>query len=137
MVRSTLNFFTYIALLVAVLYVGIWAGPKARQAYETFFPEPSFVLGDYSSFYAETGTPVVIFSTSTCPHCKHARELLTREQVAFHDFVTDQSADAQKKFATLGVEGVPVLFIGKRRIVGFNEAAILEALNLVRTSAQR
>jgi len=121
------------ALVAAIsLGGGLWMGPGLRGAYERLFPDPPYISGDFKALYRETGKLVVLFSTSTCPHCRHAREFLDREHVEYQDFVVDQSADAERRFAALKGRPVPLLFIGDRRIVGFREDTIRESLALIR-----
>ena len=124
------------ALLILFLGGGLLAGPSVRSAYERLFPEPAFVTGDFAALYREAGTPIVMFSTSTCPFCRRARELLDHEQAQYRDFVVDQSPDAQRQFEALGGGGVPLLFIGNRRIVGFRADTIRESLSSIPSPSQ-
>jgi mycoredoxin len=117
------------ALIVAVcLAAGLWLGPLARAGYERAFPPPLFVTGDYSTMYRQADAPVVMYSTSTCPHCADARRLLAQLGVSYRDFVIDQDADAKRRYEALNGDGVPLLFIGDRRILGFRENVIRESL---------
>jgi mycoredoxin len=113
------------------LGAGLWLGPHLRSTFEHLFPEPAYVNGDYDALYRQAAKPVVMFSTSTCPHCQHAREFLREARVDYQDLVIDQSPDAKQQFTTLGGSGVPLLFIGSRRIVGFREDTIRESLALI------
>jgi glutaredoxin len=117
--------------LVAVcLGAGLWAGPMARAGYEHLFPAPAFIEGDYANLYRQAGKDIVMFSTSTCPHCSDARALLQREGVAYQDYLIDGSPEAKRQFDALGGSGVPLLFIGDRRILGYRESVIRESLAL-------
>jgi mycoredoxin len=117
-------------LLVMMVAIGFWAGPRARDLYSCIFPEPTYTVGDYSAIYAEGGKSVVIFTSSTCPFCKQARALLSGERIDYRDYVIDQSSDSKLKYESLGVNGVPVLFIGGRRIIGYDEKSIRDSLAL-------
>lgn len=126
----------YLAMPLAFLGVGLWLGPSLHDLYARLFPAPAFVRGDFGDLYRETGKPVVMFSTSTCPHCRSARDLLAHERVDYHDFVIDESAGAERRFKTLHGEGVPLLFIGDRRITGFQESTIRDALAALKAAAR-
>lgn len=130
------HFLFYVLLCAACLAAGLTAGPKLQQAYEHFFPAPAFVEGDFSALYEEEGKPIVMFTASTCPFCRAARELLAREHVDFKELVTDQSPQARAKFIALGGEAVPVLFVGHRRIVGYHEDVILQSIAAARESSR-
>jgi len=116
-------------LIVAVcLAAGLWLGPLARAGYERAFPPPLFVTGDYSAIYRDADARVVMFSSSTCPHCADARRLFGQLGVPYRDLVIDQDDDAKRRYGALDGDGVPLLFIGDRRILGFREAVIRESL---------
>lgn len=126
--KTFLQLLAGLVLMAVCLAAGLWIGPKVGPLYQRWFPEPAFTVGDYSALYKETAKPVVAFTTSTCPACKRARELFAEHKVDYYDFVIDQSPKASEHYQTLGEQAVPVLLIGDRKIVGANEAAILEAL---------
>ncbi|PNS09833.1 glutaredoxin family protein [Solilutibacter silvestris] len=115
-------------VMAACLAAGLWLGPLARVAYERAFPLPLYITGDYSDVYSKSNAQVVIFSTSTCPHCRDAKRLLGALGVTYRDFVIDQDSDAKGRFKVLNGDGVPLLFIGDRRILGFREGVIRDAL---------
>lgn len=126
--KKILNFVGYLLLAGAFLGLGLWAGPSVRTVYDQWFPAPTFVTGDYTALFKETNKSVVIFTTSTCRYCKRAREVLEKNNIDYYDFVTDKSADAQKRYQALGESAVPVLFIADRKIVGANQEVIEAAL---------
>jgi len=131
------NILLYPIVLLVCLATGLWAGPLFRAGYAHVFPEPEFTQGDFSAIYRETGKPVVMFSTSTCPYCRRARALLDDEHIAYQDFVIDQSSQARQRFALFGGSGVPVLLIGSRRIEGFREDTIRDSLAQISQSRPR
>lgn len=125
------SFARFCAQLVALFLIGgagVWAGPRIVATYDRWFPAPAYTVGDYSALYRASAKDVVVFTSSTCPFCKRTRELLDQAHVDYADLVIDQSPEAQRRFKELGENGVPVLFIGDRKIVGFREDAIAEAL---------
>jgi mycoredoxin len=131
MLLKTLRvYLLYLTVLSVCLMGGLALGPHAHAVYGRLFPEPAFIAGDFSAIYREAGKPVVVFSTSTCPHCRHLREFLAREHVDYRDYVVDESAAAEKRFRELNGDGVPLLFIGARRVVGFDERTVRESLAL-------
>ena len=74
---------------------------------------------------------VKVYSTKTCPWCNVAKEFLEKNNIEFED--VDVSADsraAQEMVEKSGQRGVPVLDIEGTIIVGFNEPAIRQALNI-------
>ena len=116
------------ALVPLCFVVGLYAGPRAVQLYRAWFPPPQFVQGDYASIYARAGKPVVMYATTTCPYCAKARSLFAERGVTYVEYQIDKSKEHDEAFKRLGLPGVPVLFIGDRRIDGYREAAIVEAL---------
>lgn len=74
-------------------------------------------------------SPVLIYSTPTCPYCKMAKAYFKEHHIEYTDF--DASADAvraeemQKKSGQLGV---PVIDINGTIIVGFDKPKLEAAL---------
>ena len=74
---------------------------------------------------------VKVYSTSTCPHCLHAKRFLKDNGVAFEDIdVSMDTAKAQEMIQKSGQMGVPVLDIGGEIIVGYDEGRIRKALGI-------
>ena len=82
---------------------------------------------------------VTMFSTRSCPYCTKARRFFEANRVSFseHDLQTDASARA--KLAGLAqkagvnaqsLQGVPIIFIGRQAIRGFDEAQIRKLLGI-------
>lgn len=121
-----------LVLVALFLGLGLWGGPHLRAAYEHLSAGPAYRAGNYEAVYREAAKPVVMFSTSTCPYCVRARDLLSREGIDFQDVVVDRSPEAKRRFEAQGGGAVPLLFIGDRRIVGYREDTIRESLALIR-----
>jgi len=72
---------------------------------------------------------VIVYSTNTCPYCVMAKEYLKSKNVIFED--VDVSFDMQRGLEMVrksGQQGVPVLDVNGKIIVGFNKSAIDSAL---------
>lgn len=74
---------------------------------------------------------VIVYSTNTCPFCTMAQDFLKQNKVEFQhvDVSTDQ-AGLKDMMQKSGQTGVPVIDIDGKIIIGFNEQAIKQALNL-------
>jgi len=107
---------------------GLWLGPNVVAAVRAGFPEPTYREHDSAQLLAQTGHQIVLFSTSTCPYCAQARALLDARGADYADLRIDDSEQARSEFKAIEGSGVPVLLIGPRRIDGFREGAIIEAL---------
>jgi glutaredoxin 3 len=66
---------------------------------------------------------VKIFSTTTCPFCDKAKQLLERLHIPYEDVRLDQDPGALKEFsrATKGARTVPQIVIDGECIGGFIE----------------
>jgi len=74
---------------------------------------------------------VTVYSTPTCPYCVKAKEFLTENKVEFeHVDVSQDKEKAQEMVEKSGQMGVPVITIDDQVIVGFDVAAMKEALGL-------
>jgi len=74
---------------------------------------------------------VVIYSTPTCPYCVRAKQFLKDNNITYEDIdVSADSAKAEEMVKRTGQMGVPVIYIDDDIIIGFDKAAIKEALGL-------
>ncbi|WP_430392030.1 glutaredoxin family protein [Dyella sp. 20L07] len=94
-----------------------WLHPAAA-------PKPHVEVGDYASYVQSAGTPVVMFSLSTCPYCKEAREYFAANGISYKDYVVDQSPEAKQMFDGLKESGLPIIITRHHLIRGFYAAGI-------------
>lgn len=124
--------FLPLLLIPAFFAVGLYLGPKLSAAYRTAFPPAEFATGDHDALFAKAGNEVVMYATTTCPYCEKVRDLLASEGVKYTEYQIDKSEAANAEFIAKGGIGVPLLYIGERRIDGFREGTIRNALTEMR-----
>ncbi len=74
---------------------------------------------------------VIVFSTPTCTYCNAAKRYFREKGVKFNDVdVTRNPAAARDMVRRSGQQGVPVIDIGGRIVVGFNRPVIDHLLGL-------
>jgi glutaredoxin 3 len=74
---------------------------------------------------------VIVFSTPTCPHCNSAKQYFRSKGIRFNDVdVSRDMAAARDMVRRSGQQGVPVIDIGGRIVVGFNRPLIDQLLGL-------
>ena len=74
---------------------------------------------------------VVVFSTPTCPHCRNAKRYLRKKGIRFKDVDVSRDRRAAKDLVRIsGQQGVPVIQINGRTVVGFNRPKIDRLLGL-------
>ncbi len=74
---------------------------------------------------------VIVFSTPTCTYCNAAKRYFREKGIKFNDIdVTRDPAAARDMVRRSGQQGVPVIDIGGRIVVGFNRPAIDQLLGL-------
>jgi len=72
---------------------------------------------------------VIVYSTNSCPWCIKCKDFLKEKNVEFEDKnVADDEAARSEMAEKSGQMGVPVLDIDGTIIVGFDQAAIENAL---------
>jgi len=74
---------------------------------------------------------VIVFSTPSCPHCRTAKRYLKKKGIRFTnvDVSRDQRA-ARDMVRVSGQQGVPVITVGGRPVVGFDRQKIDRLLDL-------
>jgi len=79
--------------------------------------------------FDSAGKPrVVMYATQRCGYCIKAREYFNDEGVEFTEFDIDKSAFAKRNFKALEAPGTPLVYVGYRRVDGFNKKKLDEAL---------
>lgn len=74
---------------------------------------------------------VIVFSTPTCPHCRNAKRYLKQKGIRFTDVDVSRDARAARDMQRIsGQQGVPVITVGGRPIVGFDRGKLDRLLNL-------
>jgi glutaredoxin 3 len=71
---------------------------------------------------------VDIYTSSTCPYCRQAKDLLARKNVAYTEKVVDMDPDliAEAVERSGGRRTVPQIFINGESVGGYDEIAALE-----------
>ncbi|MGM5482812.1 MAG: glutaredoxin family protein [Nanobdellota archaeon] len=74
---------------------------------------------------------IVVYSTDSCPFCRKAEEYLQQHNITFDVKKVDEDHDAAIEMVNKsGQQGVPVLDIDGKVIVGFNKPEIDKSLGL-------
>ncbi len=74
---------------------------------------------------------VIVFSTPNCPYCNMAKRYLRERGVRFRDVdVSRDPAAARDMVRRSGQQGVPVIDINGKIVVGFDKAKINQLLGL-------
>jgi glutaredoxin 3 len=72
---------------------------------------------------------VVVFTTSSCPWCRRAKQYLRERRVPFKEVNVERDPDAARELVRrTGSTGVPVIKIGSKWIVGFDRPRIDQEL---------
>jgi len=74
---------------------------------------------------------VIVFSTPSCPHCRHVKQYLRTRDIRFTDVDVARDPHAARDMERMsGQQGVPVIRIGSQTVVGFDRSKIDQLLNL-------
>lgn len=72
---------------------------------------------------------VVVFTTSTCPWCRRAKEYLANKNLSFREVNVERDAEAAEEMVqATGQMAVPVVKIGETWVVGFHPPTIDQTL---------
>lgn len=117
----------------------------------TSFAGETTEIPDKQTLITQLQTPgvktplVVIYTLSTCPHCREAKEYLKQNKIPFIDREIDTNEEHMatliKIYDSIGVpdqnRGVPFIVIDNRiRIQGFNKQKLQDALKEVNFKAK-
>lgn len=87
--------------------------------------------GERLSALARPGD-IRMISSQTCGWCTAARRWMTQEGVPFSECFIERDAQCLADYQALGAQGTPTLMVRGQRIVGFDRAAVAEALQVSR-----
>lgn len=65
---------------------------------------------------------VIMYGATWCGYCKQARRYFEANHIPFKEYYIDKDPQARRQYDKLGAHGVPVIFVGKRRMNGFSVA---------------
>lgn len=91
----------------------------------------------YALAEAVRSNPVTLYTTSKCPVCDDARRLLSERGIPFSEKTVATSEDMEK-LKQAGSDGqLPLLLVGRARLVGFESNSWNEALTAANYPATR
>ena len=74
---------------------------------------------------------IIVYSTPSCPHCSAAKRYFRQLGIKFYDAdVAKNKTAAKEMMKKSGQQGVPVIDIGGKIVVGFNKSKIDAILRL-------
>lgn len=71
---------------------------------------------------------IIIYTTSTCPHCRSAKEYLNSRKIRFTEKDVSIDRAASHELASANIMGVPAFKINGEFIVGFDKNRIEELI---------
>jgi glutaredoxin 3 len=78
---------------------------------------------------------VLVFTSPSCSWCRAVKDHLKKNHVTFREIDVSRDPSAARDLVRMtGQQGVPVVMIGSRPIVGFKREEIDRLLNIRRTS---
>ncbi|RNF30804.1 hypothetical protein NM04_10535 [Massilia aurea] len=113
---------SYVLILAAGLGIG------SSVPYVVNLVKPAYATGDYSAYYPDEQSNVVLYGTNSCPYCIQARAYLREHNIAFIDRNISDSDQSNRELAQLGGKAVPVILVGERMLTGFNQDHLDAAL---------
>jgi glutaredoxin 3 len=71
---------------------------------------------------------VTIYTTSWCPYCRAATDLLRRKGIAFEEIDVERTAGARSEMVgRAGRTSVPQIFVGERHVGGCDDLYALDS----------
>lgn len=84
------------------------------------------VMADH---FDTNGEPrVVMYGAAWCPYCKKARKYLQSSGIDFIEYDVERDSNAARRYQKIKSSGYPLIYVGTRRIEGWNQSALEQAL---------
>jgi glutaredoxin len=78
------------------------------------------------------GNPIVVmYGTQSCGYCRKAEQLFVELGVEFVDLDIERNSNAKSGYDALRGSGTPLIYVGFRRVEGFNKQKIESAIELL------
>jgi len=114
-------------------------GADGKVSYTDKEPQPNSGKTEKLKIQTYSGTPTVstyngavkrvtILSAQWCGVCTRAKAYMKDRKIAFEEWDIDQSEYARTKMNELGAKGVPVILVGKQKMVGFSAETLEEMI---------
>lgn len=76
-----------------------------------------------------TSKNVSMYSAAWCGVCKKAKKYFNKNNISYVEYDIDKDKAARQRYKKMGARGVPVIFVGDRRMNGFSVAAFKQMYN--------
>lgn len=126
LLKTTKTILLYALILAAGLAIGRYVPQVIRMM------TPKYSDGNFTAYYPDPKTRVIVYGTETCPFCIKTRAYLTERHIPFIDIDVNKTEKGKRDYAQLGGKGVPLILIGNRKMTGFDQPTIDAALNTIK-----
>lgn len=72
--------------------------------------------------------PVIIYTSTHCNYCKQVKSFLSDRGVSYEERNIDLNDQYGEELWNTGLRSVPVIVVGERSILGFNQVELNRAL---------
>jgi glutaredoxin len=73
---------------------------------------------------------VVMYTKPKCGYCARAKAFFAKYGIAYTEYDITTDKQARKRFKKLNGNGVPLIFVGEKRVPGFNEGLLRGLLGI-------
>jgi len=101
----------YLILFALLFFSPAYAGSTAHEHLQ-------LAMADYAEQQKEQA--VVMYATSWCPYCQQTRNYFRQQGIPYTEYDIERDANAKQRYQKFGGRGIPVIFVGKRRMNGFS-----------------
>lgn len=89
---------------------------------------PASISGSTSA--AGNPGPVIMYATPTCGYCKRARAFFAQHGIAYTEYDISSDKSALERFKSLNGRGVPLIYVGDKRVPGFNRPLLKQLFGI-------
>ena len=76
-------------------------------------------ISDSDFIDARLNRQVVMYSATWCGYCRKARNYFQKKGIPFKEYDIENSSKGRRDYARMNGQGVPIIFVGQKRIQGF------------------
>ena len=103
---------------IILIIIGLGAGYGYLNYSSVSEKKATETIGDYSSYFNNNTTNIIMLGTSWCPSCKKLRNYLDENNASYKEYDIEQSKIGAKLFKMINGNAVPILITKSLKIIG-------------------
>lgn len=126
--KHILRFAIFAVIILLIIVQTQYLMSVERTYCEGEVPVPGQQVSQAGPLNMKDAPDVLMLGAAWCPACKAATRFFVKNNINYCEYDMEKNAIGARLYQEVNGRGVPILFIGERRIHGFNAGTVTKAL---------